>query len=129
MLGGLHRERAVGGRADDALRNRVLRVGLERGGEAEGLVGVQAGGGDDIDDAEFAARQRAGLVEDDRGERRASSRPRRSRTRRPAPRAERRGDGDDERNGEPQRMRTRDHEHGHEALDRERRRSPQAPAR
>ena len=100
------------------LRNRVLRVGFERGGEPEGLVGVQARGGDDVHDAEFTARQRAGLVEDHRREQARLLQSTTIPHEQAGACRQRCGDRDDQRNGETKRVGTRDHENGDEALNR-----------
>ena len=54
---------------DDGLGERVLAVALGGGDQAQQLVLVDAVGGGDRDDLGLAARERAGLVEDDRVQR------------------------------------------------------------
>ena len=52
-------------RTHDGLRERVLAVGLRRGGEGEDLVGIQVADRFDGGDGGFTLRERAGLVEQD----------------------------------------------------------------
>ena len=62
-------EPALAGGVDDRLRERMLALALGGGDEAQQLVLVDAVGGRDRDDLGLAARERAGLVEDDGVER------------------------------------------------------------
>ena len=68
-LGARHLQAALGRGLDDGLGQRVLAVALGGGDEAQHLVLVDAVGGRDLDDLGLAARERAGLVEDDGVER------------------------------------------------------------
>ena len=104
----------------DGPRDRVLGVLLDRGGEPERVRLGRAAGRAHADDAMLAERERAGLVEDDRGEEARLLEPAPVAHQQPVARAERGRDGDDERHREPERVRAGDDEHRDEPLDGER---------
>ena len=108
---GICRPRCGGG-LDDGLGERVLAVALGGGDEAQHLVLVDAVGGGDGDDLGLAARQRAGLVEDDGVQRRRLLERHRVLEQDAALGAEPGADHDRRRGGQPERVRAGDDHDG-----------------
>ena len=93
-LGARHLQAARGCGLDDRLGERVLAVALGGGDQAQHLVLVDAVGGRDLDDLGLAARERAGLVEHHRVQRRRLLQRQRVLEQDAAPGAEARADHD-----------------------------------
>ena len=103
----------------DPLRDGVLGISFDGSRESQRLLRIDTPISGDIDNTEFAARERACLVEHDRRQLPRLFEPAAIPDEQAGSRAKRRGNRDHERYCEAQRMRAGDDEHRYDALYRE----------